>query len=143
MHIKDIKRNAFVGQAITILSRAQSSGEELDLNTLVDRILTQRPPSFFIGLEYACTVLKRMPEPTQEAPNPEELKTCMWRDLQLNVLRVQSLRKCTFRQAVEFVLNYVRPQRWYISRLQGRRLLRNSLKQSRIVVSLVKASKGA
>ncbi len=143
MHIKDIKRNAFVGQAVTALSRAHASGEEIDLDTLVDRVLAQRPPAFFLGLEYACTVLKRLPEPMLEVPDPQQLKICMWRDLQLNVKRTQTLRNCTFRQAVEFVLNYVRPQRWYISHLQGRRMLRNNLKQTRLVISLVKTSQGA
>lgn len=123
----DQARNAaFVQRCRQLLSSGAVSAQA-DAMTLVRAALNTAPPQYYVSFERALFILTRL----RAQGLPRRLSTSkmqLWADLNERVEEVMASRpRLSFRQALNFTLNFKQPRRFYISESVARRLLRGHL----------------
>lgn len=120
----ELRNIAFVGDALRILAAYKHEGRIVSRSQLIEETLNRRPTRFYVDYEQAriaMGIVLNMKEPS----NPT-LRLQMWLDFADCVRRIMKNRpNLSLCQAIDFVLNFDRPQRYYISANTAIRLLRN------------------
>ena len=120
----EIRNDDFVRRCFAIYDKDLRSGERHTLESLIDRALASQPHSHYLSYDHASRRLHRIRRDGLANVYKEELAREMWGELNSQVNEVMALHpRKTFDKALTFVLNFMRPSRFYISRDTARRLI--------------------
>lgn len=124
----DQARNAAFVQRCRQLLSSGAVSPQADAMTLVRAALKTAPPQYYVSFERAHFILSRL----RARGLPGRLHTSkmqLWVDLNERVEEVMATRpRLSFRQALNFTLNFKQLRRFYMSESVARRLLRGHLK---------------
>jgi len=107
--------------------KAAKTGRTLTDKELIESVMTARPAMHYVSYEKASRILHLIDREGVE--NIDKLRTSLsvrqkWLEMYCQVKDVMGRRKkCTFGQALTFVLHFCRPSSFYVSEDTVRRLI--------------------
>ena len=124
----------FINNACAILNAARSNGEHLTMDELIRRALRARPSGYYADFDNAYSkILKCAKDKGDVCSKP--LMRDYWNDM---YGKVDNYRKqcpgTAIYSALSYVLNFQRPERFYITRRKAAQLLNGCIKTISYVV---------
>lgn len=124
----------FVARAMRLLALCRRQGRKITKAELADEVLVQHPDHYYVSFNHAYGVLRSI---NRCAPTSDRSVHAMWRDLSAKVTdRMTLFPKSRLTDALSFVLNFQRPERFYMSRRHALALLGNCVKTISYAVQL-------
>lgn len=109
--------------ALDVISKAREAGENLTLREVARRALERQPAMYYVSVTTAVNRLCRMRRGHRIFEN--ELTTRQYEEIHDRVCEVLAKRpRLSFSGAVNFVVSYMRPSRFYISEETAARIIR-------------------
>lgn len=126
----------FLAHAMRLLALCRRQGRRLTKGELAEEVLSQHPDHYYVNFSHAYEVLRIFHRSKQPSPSSRPVQA-MWNDLYAKVsARMEAFPKSTLSAALSFVLNFQRPERFYMSRRHAMALLGNCVKTISYAVQL-------
>ncbi len=121
------RNNEFKALCVRIMRGARKRGENLSLEEIIDKALACRPTGYWVNYETASRhVLKALRGTLGISRRQAHL---FWLDMAKKVEQVMIQQKLPYNKALSFTVNFMRPERFYITRPHALRLLHEATRE--------------